>query len=350
MGVVEALSFVLLEGVDFMPLTDTNLLNLLSELLKMCSVADGEMADKSLAGCTVDRNGYTSPIADKRTHFPTHASALFSRRTAVLQIFGDSKDKGAHVVIPKELPPGVQLRVSAIVLLHSVVLGYTDTFFDADPSSSIGKIRPHMISLLFRSLASHPPEAVVASHDALRDVLTLSAKSEGEGGKSKSYARLPKEFLHPFIRPVLLNLRDYKRLSIPLLRGLSKLLSLLNSWFNKTLGEKLLDHLKKWTEPNKIISLRIWNEGEEPLVAAAIVEVFWLLPHAFEFVEPLVVTCLKIERVLPEFKILYTRSPFRPHLARFLNRHPQAAVDFFFQRLKHPVYNEFFQSDRKSVV
>ena len=306
----------------------------------MCSVADGEMSDKPLLGCTVDKNGFTSNIGDKRTHFPSHASALFFRRSLILEIAGQS----ARVVIPKELPPGVQLRVSSISLLHSVVRGYTDVFFDAESSTSIGNIRPHMISLLFRSLVSHPREAVVASHNALRDVLALSSVSGSQGEHSKSHSRLPKELLQTCIRPVLLNLRDYTRLSIPLLRGLSKLLSLLSSWFNKTLGEKLLDHLKKWTEPKRITSLGIWNEGEEPLVAAAIVEVFWLLPHASKFVEPLVATCLKIERVLPEFKVCYTSSPFRPHIARFLNRHPQAAVDFFFQRLKYPVYSELFES------
>jgi len=82
-------------------------------------------------------------------------------------------------------------------------------------------------------------------------------------------------------------LRDYTRLSIPLLQGLSRLLSLLSSWFNRTLGEKLLEHLQKWLDPNKIISQKIWKEGEEPLVAAAIVDIFALLPHASHFVESL---------------------------------------------------------------
>jgi transformation/transcription domain-associated protein len=133
-------------------------------------------------------------------------------------------------------------------------------------------------------------------------------------------------------------------LSIPLLRGLSKLLSLLSTWFNKTLGEKLLDHLQKWTEPHRIAKLRIWSEGEEPMVAAAIVEVCWLLPQASKFVEPIVVTCLKLEGVLSDFKMRQTQSPFREPLARFLNKYPQPTIDFFFQRPKLPLYSELFQS------
>ena len=93
---------------------------------------------------------------------------------------------------------------------------------------------------------SRPIHAVTAAHDALRDVLTLSVVTTDSTEGSKSKSRLRKELLQTCIRPVLLNLRDYTRLSTTLLRGLSQLLSLLSSWFNKTLGEKFLDHLQKW--------------------------------------------------------------------------------------------------------
>lgn len=202
-----------------------------------------------------------------------------------------------------------------------------------------GNIRPHVISLLFRSLVSFPLECVTAAHDALRDVLSLSVVSEG--GKSKS--RLRKELLQTCIRPVLLNLRDYSRLSVHLLRGLSRLLSLLSSWFNKTLGEKLLDHLQKWTDPGRMKAQQIWKEGEEPDVAAAIINLFVLLPHASHFVEPLVKTTIKLEACLPAFQSRYTQSPYRKPLARYLNKHCQYTVSFFLQRLKTPLYSEIFQ-------
>jgi transformation/transcription domain-associated protein len=186
-------------------------------------------------------------------------------------------------------------------------------------------------------------KAVVAAHDALRDVLTLSvATKEGPEG-TKSRSRLPKELLQTCIRPVLLNLRDYTRLSVSLLRGLSRLLSLLSSWFNKTLGEKLLDHLQKWTDPGRIKSQKIWAEGEEPQVAAAIVDLFFLLPHASHFVEPLVKTVIKLEACLHAFKSSCVSSPYRKPLARYLNKHCQHTMSFFFQRLRSPLYTEIFQ-------
>ena len=174
-------------------------------------------------------------------------------------------------------------------------------------------------------------------------MLAWSVSSKEVTDASKSNSRLPKELLQTCIRPVLLNLRDYTKLSVPLLRGLSRLLSLLSSWFNKTLGEKLLDHLQKWTDPNRVKVQRIWKEGEEPLVAAAIVDLFALLPHASNFVEPLVKTTIKLEACLPAFKCRYVLSPYRKPLAKYLNKHCQFTVAFFFPRLKSPLYSELFQ-------
>lgn len=215
----------------------------------------------------------------------------------------------------------------------------------SDPISLAGNIRPHVISLLFRSLVSIPLQAVNAAHDALSDVLTLSGspKLEEVEESSTSQSRLPKELLQTCLRPVLLNLREYTKLSVPLLRGLSRLLSLLSTWFNKTLGEKLLDHLRKWTEPGRILSLNIWKEGEEPIVAAAIVSIFSSLPQAAMFVEPLVKTCIKLESTILSFKARFLSSPYRLPLARYLNKHAQYTVSFFFPRLKSPMYSELFQ-------
>lgn len=213
------------------------------------------------------------------------------------------------------------------------------------PAKFTGNIRPHVISLLFRSLVSSPLQAVNAAHYALRDVLSLSvAPKTAEGDEEpSSQSRLPKDLLQTCIRPVLLHLREYTKLTVPLLRGLARLLSLLSSWFNKTLGEKLLDHLRKWTDPGRIIALKIWKEGKEPLVAAAIVGIFSSLPHAAQFVEHLVKTCIKLESTLPSYKARFVESPYRRPLARYLNKHAQYTVSFFFPRLKTPMYSELFQ-------
>ena len=158
--------------------------------------------------------------------------------------------------------------------------------------------------------------------------------------------RLPKELLQACIRPVLLNLRDYTKLTVPLLRGLSCLLSLLSSWFSKTLGGKLLDHLQKWTEPERIMGLQAWREGEELLVAAAIVDLFALLPDAPSFTEALAKAVINLETVLPRYKLTSSSiiSPFRAPLSRFLNKCGKSAIIFFLheQRLMNHEYSNLF--------
>ena len=52
-------------------------------------------------------------------------------------------------------------------------------------------------------------------------------------------------------------------------------------------GEKLIDHLKKWLEPEKLLSVtHSWEAGQECHIAAAILDLFHLLPPpAVKFLE-----------------------------------------------------------------
>lgn len=82
---------------------------------------------------------------------------------------------------------------------------------------------------------------------------------------------MPKELLQSSLRPILVNLAHTKNLSMPLLLGLARLLELLSNWFNVTLGGKLLEHLKRWLEPEKLAqSQKSWKAGEEPKIAAGV--------------------------------------------------------------------------------
>lgn len=49
--------------------------------------------------------------------------------------------------------------------------------------------------------------------------------------------KMPKQLLQTSLRPILANLAFYNKLKLPLLQGLARLLQLLASWFNLTLGE-----------------------------------------------------------------------------------------------------------------
>lgn len=80
---------------------------------------------------------------------------------------------------------------------------------------------------------------------------------------------MPKDLLQSSLRPILVNLAHTRSLTMPLLQGLARLLELLSNWFNVTLGCKLMEHLRKWLEPEKLAQTqRSWKAGEEPKIAA----------------------------------------------------------------------------------
>ena len=301
----------------------------------MTAIADGVMAAKEGENFPlVGKDGHVSgnQVPETKKTSAKHISSIFLDEGYT--IYPDETG-GVHVDVPPDLPSGVQLRVTSLLLFRAVVRRHTDLFFDAPSSNAVGNIRPHVISLFFRSLVSEPPQAVTAAHAALRDVLALGIHNvphdpdNSQQTKALSH-RLPKELLQTCIRPVLLNLRDYTKLTIPLLRGLSRLLSLLATWFNKTLGEKLLEHLRRWENAEKIVGIGVWNSGEEPLIAAAVIELFELLPQASIFVESLITVVVKLETALRYYRLPRgASSPYRAPLTRYFNRYPSATVEFF---------------------
>lgn len=107
-----------------------------------------------------------------------------------------------------------------------------------------------------------------------------------------------------------------------------------------------MDHLQRWGDVDKIIGHKIWRRGEEPFVAAAIIDLFELLPDdASQFVEPLVKTTLKLESVLPRYGPPFMSSPYRDPLVKYLNKHGSAVALSFINehRLKNPIYSDLLQ-------
>lgn len=137
-GVVEALATLIKSFPHAFALTDDqHLMSFLSELLKLASIADGDMKDKSLTDCVVDRNGFTitnGKIEPRSIAIPHHASGVFLRRLCVIDM------DEAMIVCPEELPVGIQMRVSGILLLRAVIQADSDYFFEAESSTPVGKL------------------------------------------------------------------------------------------------------------------------------------------------------------------------------------------------------------------
>ncbi|XP_048601036.1 transformation/transcription domain-associated protein [Brassica napus] len=222
---------------------------------------------------------------------------------------------------PKVLTSLNKLRTACIEILCTA-MAWADF-----RTPSHNELRAKIISMFFKSLTCRAPEIVTVAKEGLRQVINQQ--------------RMPKELLQSSLRPILVNLAHTKNLNMPLLQGLARLLELLSNWFNVTLGGKLLEHLRKWLEPEKLAqSQKSWKTGEEPKIAAAIIELFHLLPPAAsKFLDELVTLTIDLEAVLPQGQVYSEiNSPYRLPLTKFLNRYATLAVDYFLSRLSEPKY------------
>ncbi|KAI4327728.1 hypothetical protein L6164_020154 [Bauhinia variegata] len=221
---------------------------------------------------------------------------------------------------PKVVTSLTKLRTACIELLCTT-MAWADF---KTPNHS--ELRAKIISMFFKSLTCRTPEIVAVAKEGLRQVINQ---------------RIPKELLQSSLRPILVHLAHTKNLSMPLLQGLARLLELLSNWFNVTLGGKLLEHLKRWLEPEKLAqSQKAWKAGEEPKIAAAIIELFHLLPAAAsKFLDELVTLTIDLEGALPPGQVYSEiNSPYRLPLTKYLNRYAPLAVDYFLARLSEPKY------------
>nr|XP_029116772.1 transformation/transcription domain-associated protein isoform X3 [Elaeis guineensis] len=225
------------------------------------------------------------------------------------------------LMIPKVVTTFNKLRTVCIELLCTA-MAWADL-----KTPNYAELRAKIIAMFFKSLTCQTPEIVVVAKEGLRQVIQQQ--------------RMPKELLQSSLRPILVNLAHPKSLTMPLLQGLARLLELLSNWFNVTLGVKLLDHLKKWLDPEKLVqSSKAWKSGDEPKVAAAMIELFHLLPPAAgRFLDELVTIIIDLEGALPQGQFYSEiNSPYRLPLTKFLNRYATDAIDYFLARLGHPKY------------
>ncbi|KAJ3722891.1 FAT domain-containing protein [Lentinula raphanica] len=208
-----------------------------------------------------------------------------------------------------------KLRVSCIKLL-TASMPMTD-FFQKHPQT-----RQRVTGVYFKSLYSPSSEVKDVAHEGLRMVLAHQS-------------RLPKELLQTGLRPILMNLADPKRLSVPGLEGLARLLELLTNYFKVEIGHKLLDHFRFVADPQMLqASSRSplgENEGITKLVRLA--NIFHLLPAAANiFLDNLVNAIVQTEAQMH----FSGQSPFSEPLAKYLDRYPDEGVQFFIDNLHLP--------------
>lgn len=185
----------------------------------------------------------------------------------------DGEDPALLARPPGARPPApeavLRLRCACIELMCEAV--ECPEFRAAE---ALAPLREGATACFFRQLTQPQPEVHTRARRGLQLIM--------------QHALLPnaKAYLQTSLRPILSSLSTHKSLSLPLLAGLHRLLEQMSEWFNLTLGEKLLDHLARWLEPEAYLTgARAWRAGEEAEVAAAILGLFHLLPKASKFLE-----------------------------------------------------------------
>ena len=168
-----------------------------------------------------------------------------------------------------------------------------------------------------------------------------------------THNKLPKDLLQAGLRPILVNLSDYKKLTVAGLEGLARLLELLTNYFKVEIGKKLLDHLRMWADEKMLADAagKPLTEVDDIKIIVAILDVFHLLPPmANIFMDDLVKEVLKLESQLGRT----ASSPFRKPLIKFLNRYATDAVKFFLDNLQQPacalLFVDILNDEDASVV
>ena len=181
--------------------------------------------------------------------------------------------------------------------------------------------RDKIFPILFKSLQSSNSEIAETSFECMKSFI--------------AGFQIDMEMVHQVIRPMLMNLGDYRNLNLSLIQRLAYLAQLFSNVFSEKLCEQLLQHLKKWLEVAIVTQKQAAAAGgnkpggqEQLKVAAAIVDLFHRIPAASaRFIELLCKLVLTTERALSSEPGSLLRDPLRRYLARF----PSETLDIFLQ-------------------
>lgn len=203
----------------------------------------------------------------------------------------------------------IRLRVVCIRLLAQALLN--PEFANAQN----GSIRIKVLAVFFKTMLKMSPEIIEATYQGLKLVLAENSK-------------LPKELLQNGLKPMLMNLSDHQKLTVPGLEALARLLELLIAYFKVEIGKKLSDHLDAWCRIEVFDSLfgKELTQQMPTKIISSIFNIFHLLPpQAGMFLNELVLKLMLLEKRLR----LQLDSPFRVPLARYLNRFNSQVLTYF---------------------
>ncbi|GMM37271.1 histone acetyltransferase [Saccharomycopsis crataegensis] len=180
-----------------------------------------------------------------------------------------------------------------------------------------GLTRLRILAVFFKTLGASEKTIVDASHVGLKSALSQNSK-------------LPRELLQSGLRPMLMNLSDYRKLSVSNLQTLARLLVVLVNYFKVEIGKKLLDHANSWAMPELLNQIAGFDLSNNKVIQIlnSIFNIFHLLPPKAYIFIPDVLRCLeKVEINLRRVKGSSCREP----IVKYLDEYPNEASEFFLQ-------------------
>ncbi|KAF5100851.1 hypothetical protein D0Z00_001120 [Geotrichum galactomycetum] len=272
----------------------------------------------------IDAITFCLGLKDTFLEFNDELNRLVLEALALIDAEDDSLTSAHRASEHRTAEQLVQLRIVSIKLL-SLALTLPDYHLIQQTQT-----RSKIMAVFFKTLYNKSSKVVDAAHAGLRAVVAHNT-------------RLPKDILQNGLRPILLTLSDHKRLKVSGLEGLARLLEVLTNYFKVEIGNKLLDHLNAWAEPEVLQQYSIKTlQGENHInIIVAILNVFHLLPSgAFIFMKGLMKTLLDLESRIRR----QHNSPFREPIAKFVNRYPVESWNFFSSNFTDRTYGRIFSS------
>jgi transformation/transcription domain-associated protein len=217
------------------------------------------------------------------------------------------KEEPQLVIIDAEKRTQMSLKMECMKLIKQALV-----MPEMSSNARNHDIRDKIIETFFSSLSSVNDEIIAIAKAGLSQFVLEQ--------------KVPRELLQKSLRPVLSNLGNYSKLTIPVLQTLEHLLELCTSYFSVKLGEQLVEHLKAWTHPQKIQHL---EKNDITKAAANILHLFSFLPKdSVKFLSGLVNLTLQLEKAWKSNFSEYS-SPFRKPLQKYLSFYPEETVDHF---------------------
>lgn len=209
------------------------------------------------------------------------------------------------------------LRIACLRMLRSTM---NNQEFNERPA--LAPIRQRIITVYFKHVYSSQPEIVDVAYEGLHDVIQQQSK-------------LPKEVLQSGLRPILVNLADAKRLSVPGLEGLARFLELLTNYFKVEIGVKLLDHFETLADVQMLAKAAAGPLEDNPDISrmTRLVNIFRLLPPAaVQYLKQLTDQVVSVEAKLHQS----APGPFTENIAKYLDRYHTEGAQHLLDNIRNP--------------